>query len=429
MAAAKGHVGVKESAEKRQATGKDAVAPMDVDDQSCSELAVPADKNNGMMEERSTSSAKLEKEAPRRHERLPLGIVFTLGAPSAWDISDFYSVITRHKIRAVLDMRPSQETGPTSERIHVACSAYGVDYERHRVLTDAYVKLVAKARGEAGDALRPCILLGGTVGWRLLQTRRCISRYMDVKNLVVQHLAWSGDIDEATGMECKRDAKRSDFKYPKAPPLGHKAKARPTEGPPAKASSNAAPVMPSRAKSAPPSASASSTVAPVMQARPKGGSSVPTSEQRAKAEATTSASQPDTVLKSKPKASAAGDAASQTSANQGNTTATDDKETMWSLLLNQPDSSSEQPARVQATKPAPSAKIGAAAKVATPKLSAAKVTAPTPSAAKVAPPKPMPTKAAPKPKQAAVLPSARPKPTSAAGSLIKSLLESDTKRR
>jgi len=429
---------VQETEKNGQARGKDTTTPMVVDDQSCSQLPVPTDETNGMLEDKSTSSSKLDKEAPRKRDRLPCGIVFTLGAPSTWDISDFYSVITRHKIRAVLDMRPGQETGPTTESIRVACSAYGVEYERHRVLTDVYVKLVAKARGEAGDAIRPCILLGGAVGWRLLQTRRCISHYMDVKNLVVQHLAWSGDIDKVTTMECKKDPTRSDFKYPKAPPVGPKTKARPAEGQSDRASSTAPPVMPSRTKSAPPTASASATVAPVMQARPKGGSSM-TSEQRERAEATTSPSQPDTVLKSKPKASAAGDASSQTSTSQDKPSVAADKESLWSLLLNQPKAPGEQPAGVQAAKPAPAAKVVAAkpttARIMAPKLSAAKVAEPNPSASKVSvPPKPMPTKAAPKPKQAAVLPSARPKPPSVpppntAGTLIKSLLESDPKRR
>jgi len=443
MAAAKGQV-----AKNGQSRGKDAEAPSAEDGESCLQLAVPkdppaaqapADDTKRMLEDSSTPRAKLEKEAPKKRERLDAGVVFTLGAPSTWDISEFYSVITRHKIRAVLDMRPGQETVPTTESVRVACSAYGVDYERHRVLTDAYVKLVSKARGEAGDAVRPCILLGGAVCWRLLQTRRCISRYMDVKNLVVHHLSWSGDVDDETAVESKKDPKRTDFKYPKAPPANVKAKAksRPTEGSSA-TSSTAAPVMPSRPKGAPSAASASATAPPVMPSRPKGGATIQTSEQRAKAEAqaassqsqpkpAASQSQPDTVLKSKPKASAAGDDSSAGKLVGG-------------LLLNQPKAKApgekakapgEPPAGVPAAKPMPSAKMAAGKPSAAPK----KETTASPPLMKAAP-KPKSTTGLPaaKPKPAgksAPDPAAKPKPAgkSGAGGLIRSLLENDAKRR
>eukprot|EP00408_Alexandrium_pacificum_P043681 CAMPEP_0171257430 /NCGR_PEP_ID=MMETSP0790-20130122/53843_1 /TAXON_ID=2925 /ORGANISM="Alexandrium catenella, Strain OF101" /LENGTH=608 /DNA_ID=CAMNT_0011725543 /DNA_START=217 /DNA_END=2040 /DNA_ORIENTATION=+ len=207
----------------------------------------------------------------------PKGIIFTLGHPAEWDLKGFFLVLKTQKIQNVLDARQPQESELTPEAVRVACTAFGINYERQPLLSNAYINLVTQASGKKGDTCSPCVLLSGATSWRLQQQRRCISRYMKTKKLEVRHLMWDGGgIDTEAAAQCEKEPNRADYTYPKAPPApppGARRPSQPDTRPPTmrrwpKASSAGGTAEPAGASTG------ASAKAPLMQSRAKGGSPV-----------------------------------------------------------------------------------------------------------------------------------------------------------
>lgn len=239
--------------------------------------------------------AKGAQEPGAAKQTSPMGVVFTLGHPAGWDLNDFFLTLTRHKIRVVLDARPTPESGPQPDAVRVACSASGIAYDRQPMLSKAYRTLVAQARGRQGEARSPCVLLSGLAAWRLREARRCVARLLAAKGLEVRHLMWSGDVDREAAAQCEKELRREDFKYPKAPPAGP----RPSpQAPP--------PVMRARAKAAPaaagqePAAGRGASAKVLMPSRPKAGPSPAQEDMKGQAKPKEAATQKDQIKPKEP---------------------------------------------------------------------------------------------------------------------------------